>query len=147
MPAQFVEISTEADLDQVLDRSYEEPIILYLHDPYCGLSEMAHAELSQLEQRLDVIDVHAHHDLSTLVEQRTGVRHESPQVLLLHDGEAHWSASHRKVKAGAVIAALGAENGSTVDGSQSARRDSLVGSLASRISRWYRVRNEDASGE
>ena len=52
------------------------------------------------------MDVRRHHALGQAVAARTGVRHESPQVLLLAGGGAVWSASHRGVTAAAVAAAL-----------------------------------------
>ena len=47
-----------------------------------------------------------HHALGQAVAARTGVRHESPQGLLLVGGEAVWSASHGDVTAEAVSDAL-----------------------------------------
>lgn len=40
--------------------------------------------------------------LSLAVEQRTGVRHESPQVICLVDGKAVAHASHRDITAEAL---------------------------------------------
>jgi bacillithiol system protein YtxJ len=45
-------------------------------------------------------------EVSREVEARTGVRHESPQALILRGGEAVWSASHWRVTAEAVESAL-----------------------------------------
>jgi bacillithiol system protein YtxJ len=36
----------------------------------------------------------------------TGIRHETPQVIVFKDGKAVWNASHFDVKAGAVLKAL-----------------------------------------
>jgi bacillithiol system protein YtxJ len=46
------------------------------------------------------------HWLAAELARRTGVRHESPQVLLLRGGRAAWSASHAAVTAEAVERAL-----------------------------------------
>jgi bacillithiol system protein YtxJ len=40
--------------------------------------------------------------LSLAVAERTGVAHESPQVILLSGGRACWHASHRAVTAAAL---------------------------------------------
>ncbi len=52
-----------------------------------------------------LVDVRRAHDVSDEIARRTGVRHESPQVIVLRDGRAVWSASHGAITAGAVRAA------------------------------------------
>ena len=46
------------------------------------------------------------YDLIRAIEERTGVQHESPQVILLDHGRAAWSASHYAITAQAVDVAL-----------------------------------------
>jgi bacillithiol system protein YtxJ len=57
---------------------------------------------------LDVllIDVRAFHALGQAVARRAGVRHESPQVIVLRDGVAVWDADHWEITTEAVAAAL-----------------------------------------
>ncbi len=43
---------------------------------------------------------------SDAVTERTGVRHESPQVIVLRDGKAVWSASQFRIKADDVAHAI-----------------------------------------
>jgi len=76
------------------------------HDPYCPISRVAHAELSHVDAEVHVVDVDAHQELGRLIERRTRVRHESPQLIVLKDGRAAWSASHFAITAEAVAAAL-----------------------------------------
>jgi bacillithiol system protein YtxJ len=45
--------------------------------------------------------------MTTCLEARTGVVHESPQVVVLSNGQAVWSASHYAIKAESVEAARG----------------------------------------
>jgi bacillithiol system protein YtxJ len=93
-------------LDRVFARSTEGPTLLFLHDPHCPLSAAAERELARLGQRVALIDVAAGRDLSRAVQQRTGVRHESPQVLVLHNGRTIWSGSHGRIRTATVAAAL-----------------------------------------
>ena len=46
--------------------------------------------------------------VSNLVEDETGVRHESPQAILMADGRVAWAASHAEVTAQAIRAAVAA---------------------------------------
>ena len=45
-------------------------------------------------------------DLSALVAEETGIRHESPQIILFRGGQAAWSASHGAVTLAAMRTAL-----------------------------------------
>lgn len=123
MESQFSEVTSEDELDKVFAESEDAPVLLYLHDPYCGLSRIAHAEVTQLGLRVAWIDVHARHDLGMDVERLTGVRHESPQTLILRNRQAKWVASHRKVTGAFIVAALEAstEGGPTTPPSKSPR--------------------------
>ena len=56
------------------------------------------------------LDVRGQRELSQLVEARTGVRHESPQALLLKDGKAVWNASHHAITSQSLRSAVGAES-------------------------------------
>ena len=49
-----------------------------------------------------LVDVARQPDLTRLIALRSGVRHESPQVVVLCDGQVRWSASHFGITAEAV---------------------------------------------
>jgi bacillithiol system protein YtxJ len=51
--------------------------------------------------------VQQNRDLSALIAEETGIRHETPQVILFRRGEAAWSASHGAVTLPAMRKALG----------------------------------------
>ena len=53
-----------------------------------------------------MIVVQTARNVSREVEARTGVRHESPQAIVLRNGAAVWNASHFDITAEAVTEAL-----------------------------------------
>ena len=53
-----------------------------------------------------MITVQTHRELSTAVAKRLGVRHETPQALLIREGRVVWSASHFRVTGGALESAI-----------------------------------------
>ena len=59
-----------------------------------------------LDREVVLIDVHRFHRLGQAVARRSGVRHHSPQVLVLRDGVAAWDADHGKITAEALAEAL-----------------------------------------
>jgi bacillithiol system protein YtxJ len=100
-------VPTVAALDALFMQSHEAPILLFLHADRCGVSRYASGEVSQVDTTIWLVDVQESQDLSREIECRTGIRHESPQVILLSHGRPHWSASHRHITTSAIQHALG----------------------------------------
>ena len=100
------------ELDALLAESNHRPLLLFKHSMSCGTSFEALDELidhlndDRLPARYAIITVQTHRDLSTAVAKRLGVRHETPQALLIREGRVVWSASHFRVTGGALEAAI-----------------------------------------
>ena len=107
MHGPFVPVPDRAALDELFARSYTTPVVLFQHDPFCGGSAIAYRELARLSDEIPFIDVARSQPLSRAVAERTGIRHESPQVLVLRHGQAVWWASHSAITADAVQRVLG----------------------------------------
>jgi thioredoxin 1 len=64
--------------------------------------ELADADKSNLCR----VVVQSSRDVSDAVAKKTGVRHQSPQVLLVKNGTCIWSESHRQITSDALKKAL-----------------------------------------
>ena len=106
MATQFVPITALDEFERLREQSAEAPVLIFKHDTTCSISAAAHRQLSQVDGDIPLIDVGRERGLSLEVARRTGVRHESPQVIVLRDGAAAWSASHYDITAEAVSGAL-----------------------------------------
>ena len=62
--------------------------------------------MGRLDAEVVLIDVERFHALGQAVARRSGVPHESPQVVVLRGGVAVWDADHRGITAEALAAAL-----------------------------------------
>ncbi|HET6567945.1 MAG TPA: bacillithiol system redox-active protein YtxJ [Rhodothermales bacterium] len=106
----FVRLDEEGHLDSLDARSFEEPVVIYKHSTTCTLSSWARDEMGAFvrESGLPVYQVVVQHarPLSNAIAERYGIRHESPQVILLFRGMPQFHASHRRVTAEAVQQAL-----------------------------------------
>jgi bacillithiol system protein YtxJ len=101
------------ELDQLLTDSTTQPLLLFKHSYTCGISAEALDELVEHlnstranAARYAMVTVQTHRDVSNAVSAKLGVRHETPQALLVRDGRVIWSASHFRVTATAVDSAL-----------------------------------------
>jgi bacillithiol system protein YtxJ len=99
-------------LDSLLSASEGRPLLLFKHSYTCGVSAEALDELvAHIDERpadadYAMVTVQTHRDVSNAVASRLGVRHETPQALLIRGGRVVWSASHFRVTARAVRSAI-----------------------------------------
>lgn len=102
METQFTQIADATALDEAVARSHDAPVVLFKHSLTCPISAAAYREMTQLSADVGIVVVQRARDVSREVAERTGVEHESPQALVLRNGEVVWSASHWSVTADAV---------------------------------------------
>lgn len=86
-------------------------LLLFKHSPLCLVSASARDQVERWARTaptlpVTVVDVLRERELSQRVAARTGVRHQSPQVLLLRDGRVVWHASHGDITATALARAV-----------------------------------------
>lgn len=77
--------------------------IIYKHSPRCSTSLMAYRRLRMEvgsfapKVPLYIVDVISNRPESQAIENSFGITHESPQILLIKDGECIYNASHEDV--------------------------------------------------
>lgn len=114
MTARFRPLFTPKDVDDALETSRDRTVVVYKHSPICEISADALEEMNRFladaPAGLDVriVDVLAARPAAQHLEARTGIRHESPQVLVMSGGDVAWNASHRRITAAAVSKAFAA---------------------------------------
>ena len=90
-------------LDGAIAESADRPVLLFKHSRYCGVSCEALDALQEHIQGADadityrMITVQTHRPLSDAISTRLGLRHETPQAILLRDGKIVWNASHFRI--------------------------------------------------
>ena len=101
----LTQLSDLHELDAAIQESGERPVLLFKHSRHCGVSCEA---LDELRSHIDrypgpavykMITVQTHRPLSDAAARRLGIRHETPQAILLKDGKPVWSASHFRITA------------------------------------------------
>jgi monothiol bacilliredoxin len=102
----FTPIADLDALEAAIADSHAAPVIVFNHDPSCPISAFAYEQMTDVAGAVRLIDVARQRDVSRDIAQRTGVRHESPQVIVLRDGRAAWSASHFDITTAAVAGAV-----------------------------------------
>ncbi|MCB0645656.1 MAG: bacillithiol system redox-active protein YtxJ [Saprospiraceae bacterium] len=107
-------ISTSEDLELIDAISNESPVIIFKHSTSCSISAMAKM---RLESKYDLpypayyLDLLSYRNLSAAIAEKYKVYHESPQVLLIHNEECIYDASHFDISVDELKEALAYEQG------------------------------------
>lgn len=100
----MIEIRTAQQADEIMQ---QDLAVIFKHSTRCPISARAHEEMRRyLSMRgqtpVYLVDVIKSREVSQHIERTTGVQHESPQLIIVRKGKAHWHASHGSIVAEAV---------------------------------------------
>jgi bacillithiol system protein YtxJ len=93
-----------SDLENVVADSQEKATVIFKHSTRCSISRMA---LKQFENEYNLgdsaslyfLDLIAHRDVSNEIATKFGVEHQSPQLIVIKNGKAVFSATHSDIDA------------------------------------------------
>lgn len=106
------ELSTIEALDRALSESNDRPVLLFKHSLTCPISTHAFREFQSYLKSADqtvsynLITVQSSRPVSNEAATRLGVRHETPQAILIRNGKEVWNASHYQITAAALEEAI-----------------------------------------
>ena len=106
MENHFVKVTETKVLEDLADRSKQRPVVIFKHSLTCPISAAAYDQMAEFEGEVALVEVQRARELSREIENRLGVIHESPQVIVLRNGQVAWNASHFMITADAVAAAV-----------------------------------------
>lgn len=97
-------INTEEDLAKALELSNQKKIAIFKHSTSCFISKTV---LKNFEKEVEAgneenytlfyLDLLAHRNLSNAIAEQLGIRHESPQLLVIENGKVVSHSSHQDI--------------------------------------------------
>lgn len=97
----WIDLNSEAQLDTLCEKSHEKPVVIFKHSTRCSISTMAKGRLDRAGSiegaDFYYLDLLAHRPLSNLIAERFSVYHESPQILVIRNGECTYDESHNGI--------------------------------------------------
>lgn len=97
-------IESEQDLEEAIKKSYSGKIAIFKHSTSCFISktvlrnfEKEIEEGSEHGATLYFLDLLAHRNLSNKIAEDFGIRHESPQLIVIKNGNEINNASHQDI--------------------------------------------------
>jgi bacillithiol system protein YtxJ len=105
---------TQAEqLTDIVQESHEQPVLIFKHSTSCSISAAAKSKLERQWPEANLTDVKIYYldllrfrSISAEIATTFGVRHESPQLLLIQNGECRYDASHMGIRLSDVKGAL-----------------------------------------
>lgn len=103
----WINLSTAEQIEDIKKASFEKPQVIFKHSTTCSISKMSKSRLDR-EETPEGIDFHyldllTYRPVSNLVAEVFDVHHESPQVLLIKNGECVYDESHNGITMDEIV--------------------------------------------
>ena len=108
----WVELKTVEQLGQIREESKKHPVLIFKHSRRCSISKAA---LDRLERNWKedetahlkpyFLDLVTFRKTSDLIATQFDVEHESPQVLIIENGQSIYNQSHFNIDYGNILKA------------------------------------------
>lgn len=106
------ELTSLAQWAEVLQQSWQTPVAVFKHSTRCSISSMAKSRLERDWQGNEpnfpvyYLDLIRYRDVSNAIAQDTGIEHQSPQLIVIKNGEATYNDSHNTISARQAMASV-----------------------------------------
>jgi bacillithiol system protein YtxJ len=95
---EWIHLTDEEQLNNIIVKSQEKAQIIFKHSNRCSISSVALQRLQKANPPGEIdfyfLDLIRYRPLSNKIAEVFKVRHESPQVLMIKDGECVFNESH-----------------------------------------------------
>jgi bacillithiol system protein YtxJ len=98
-------LTDENQIAEIIALSSSIPVYIFKHSTTCGISAQAKENVEISFKNMDkplsfyYLDLLKYRSVSNEVASRLNVHHQSPQLILIHDGQVAFTTSHHKIKA------------------------------------------------
>jgi len=94
----WIALQSENQLEEIRDRSAERPQVIFKHSTRCSTSALVKSRLERGAKPRDIdfyyLDLLSHRPISNKIADSFQVPHESPQILIIRNGECVYDESH-----------------------------------------------------
>lgn len=107
MAVNWIPLISEAQLEEIKVKSYTNPQVIFKHSTRCSISSVAKSRLDQSEGPNSIdfyyLDLLQYRNVSNKVAEVFAVHHESPQVILIKNGECTYDESHMSIRMNEIV--------------------------------------------
>jgi bacillithiol system protein YtxJ len=98
----WIPLSTADDLERLVVLSQQTPQVIFKHSTTCNISAVAKSRLDKGIAPDDTsfyyLDLLSYRSVSNSIAERFGIIHESPQILVIKNGECIYHESHMGIR-------------------------------------------------
>lgn len=97
----WILLTEEEQLSDIKEKSKQQPVVIFKHSTRCSISAMAKSRLEREEPAANTLfyylDLIRYRSVSNKIAEDFSVHHESPQILLIKNGECTYDESHNGI--------------------------------------------------
>ena len=94
-------------LETIQDLSFTTPQVIFKHSTTCSISKMSLARLERSDAPTSIqfyyLDLLNYRAISNAIAEKFSVYHESPQILLIKNGECNYDESHGGIQMEEIV--------------------------------------------
>lgn len=106
----WIELNNMAQLEEIKNASFKAPVLIYKHSIRCAISSVVKNRLEKeaLPEGFSYyyLDLINNRNISNAIADYFGVRHQSPQAIVLHNGAVVHHSSHFSISAKKILEVL-----------------------------------------
>ncbi len=98
----WIPLKCEEQIDEIKFNSNKNPQVIFKHSIRCSISSMAKNRLDKNDspEGMDFyyLDIINYRTISNKIAEEFGIHHQSPQVLIINDGQCVYNESHSGIQ-------------------------------------------------
>lgn len=100
----WITLSDLGQLDEIVNESTKKPVVIFKHSTRCSVSRMVLKNFEReynLDDKMELyfLDLLEYRDISNEISTRFDVVHQSPQIIVIKEGNVFYNASHESIDA------------------------------------------------
>jgi len=103
----WIPLTDQNQLETIQDLSFTTPQVILKHSTTCSISKMSLARLERSEAPSTIqfyyLDLLNYRAISNAIAEKFSVYHESPQILLIKNGECIFDESHGGIQMEEIV--------------------------------------------
>lgn len=97
----WIHLTDISTIDQIIKDSFDKPQVIFKHSTRCSISSMALNRLEREQAPANAnfyyLDLLNYRNISNEIASKFSVYHESPQILIIRNGECVYDESHQGI--------------------------------------------------
>ncbi len=98
---EWIQLTNEEQLNRIINLSKQKTQVIFKHSTRCSISSVAWKRVQKNDVQTNIdfyfLDIISYRSLSNKIADTFKVHHESPQILVIKDGECIFDESHLSI--------------------------------------------------